>query len=125
MDISPRLEPGSPVIAAYGDGGFRIGGARYDGSLVVTAERIVAWPHGRFSTAAEDSLLAILDRESGIEVLLIGCGTDAARLSRSFTAALSGRGIAGDAMDTGAACRTFNILLQEGRRAAAALIAVP
>ena len=124
MDISPRLEPGSPVIAAYGGGGFRIGGARHEGSLVVTAERVVAWPPSRFSPAAEESLLAILDQQTGIEVLLIGCGTGAARLSRPFAAALSRRGIAGDPMDTGAACRTFNILLQEGRRAAAALIAV-
>ena len=125
MDISPRLEPGSPVINAYGGGGFRIGGARHDGSLVVTAERVIAWPQSRFSAAAEENLLAILDQEPGIEVLLIGCGTGVVRLSPLFAAALSRRSIAGDGMDTGAACRTFNILLQEGRRAAAALIAVP
>ncbi len=124
MDISPRLAPGSPVINAYGGGGFRIAGERHDGSQIVYADRVVPWPVDVLDAAAEESLLQALDDVGAVELLLIGCGTAAKLLSGDLRAALSARGIGVDGMDTGAACRTFNVLLQEGRRAAAALIAV-
>jgi uncharacterized protein len=124
VDISPRLAPGSPVINAYGGGGFRIAGERHEGSQIVFADRVVPWPVDAIDAAAEQALLAALDDAQGVELLLIGCGTGARMLSGDLRAALSARGIGVDGMDTGAACRTFNVLLQEGRQAAAALIAV-
>ena len=124
MDISPRLVSGSPVINGYGGGGFRIAGERHEGSQIVFADQVVPWPVEVLNEAAQVSLLQVLDDAGAVELLLIGCGTDVRLLSGDLHAALSSRGIGVDGMDTGAACRTFNVLLQEGRHAAAALIAV-
>ncbi len=124
MDISPRLVPGSPVINGYGGGGFRIAGERHEGSQIVFADQVVPWPVEVLNEAAQVSLLQVLDDAGAVELLLIGCGTDVRLLSGDLHAALSSRGTGVDGMDTGAACRTFNVLLQEGRHAAAALIAV-
>ncbi len=124
MDISPRLAPGSPVINAYGGGGFRIAGERHEGSQIIFADQVVPWLADALDASAEGALLQALDDASAVELLLIGCGPAATLLSGDLRAALSARGIGVDGMDTGAACRTFNVLLQEGRQAAAALIAV-
>jgi len=124
VDISPRLAPGSPVIKSYGGGGFRIAGVRHEGSQIVYADGVVAWPAAILDADAETALLAALDDVQGVELLLIGCGPSAQMLSVELRQALRERHIAVDGMDTGAACRTFNVLLQEGRQAAAALIAV-
>ncbi|MDP6951827.1 MAG: Mth938-like domain-containing protein [Alphaproteobacteria bacterium] len=118
------MAPGSPVINAYGGGGFRIAGERHEGSQIIFADQVVPWLADALDASAEGALLQALDDASAVELLLIGCGPAATLLSGDLRAALSARGIGVDGMDTGAACRTFNVLLQEGRQAAAALIAV-
>ena len=72
-----------------------------------------------------DSLQAVLDSDPPVEILLIGCGARVAMLDPALKAALKERGIGCDAMDTGAACRTYNVLMAEARRVVAALIALP
>lgn len=125
-DIMPPLGAGAQLIQSYGAGSFRIGNVVYDTPVVVTSTATYLWS-GELSTAALAPLL--LASPSGLEVekveiLLIGTGKRHAMLSPELRAGLKAQGIAVDSMDTGAACRTFNILLGEGRRVAAALLLV-
>lgn len=112
-------------IEAYGDGRFRVSGTVHDGSIIVTPERTVAWNAAAASGVTLADLGAVTGAEAPrIEILLLGCGPQAAPVAPSLRAALRDAGVVVDAMDTGAACRTFNVLNAEGRRVAAALIAV-
>lgn len=119
-----RLDPGRPLVNAYGGGGFRIGGVRYQGSVIVLGGAVAAWPVADLDAVSVEGLAAVVEAEPAVEVLLLGCGERAGVVPRALRDGLRGKGIAVDAMDTGAACRTFNVLLQEDRRVAAALIAV-
>jgi uncharacterized protein len=112
---------GRPFVEGYGAGGFRVAGQDFAGSVLILPEGPAPWA---VTSAAEISLetLAPVRRHGDIEVLLIGCGRRMALLPPSLRAALRAEGIGMDAMDTGAACRTFNVLLGENRRVAAALI---
>ncbi len=112
------------IIQGYGDGGFRVGGQRHEGSLLLTAEAALPW-----SVAALDDLdLAAFDPlfrlGTNFEILLLGCGRQMAFLDPALRQAIRDRGLAVEVMDSGAACRTFNLLVAEGRTVAAALIAV-
>jgi uncharacterized protein len=107
-------------IQSYGDGGFRIGGETYAGSVMVLRDAVHPWPVNNFSHITTDSFNIL--SEPGI--LLIGTGKTMSFLDPELRAALSARGLTADAMDTGAACRTFNVLLAEDRAVFAALIAV-
>jgi len=71
----------------------------------------------------EDSLAPVIAR-GGVEILLLGCGRRMAMVPSALRARLKAAGIVVDAMDTGAACRTYSVLLAEGRRVAAALLPV-
>ncbi len=124
MDVTPLIPAGRQVINAYGDGGFRIAGIRHPGSVLVLAEQTLAWPVAALAEVTLDSLRFVREARPRIEILLLGCGAAMAALDPGLRAALRAEGIGVDCMDTGAACRTFNVLLSEERRAAAALIAV-
>lgn len=108
------------IIQSYGDGGFRIGGEDYTGSVIVLRDAVYTWPVTSFPDITADSFNILSD--SGI--LLVGTGKTFALLVPELRAILSARGLTADAMDTGAACRTFNVLLAEDRPVAAALIAI-
>lgn len=124
MDITPEVPAGRQVIEAYGDGGFRISGRRLEGSQLVLPDETVAWPVPDMASLDEDALTAIRDRNERIEVLLIGCGDEIAFLKGHLREYLKRQEVAIDLMDTGAACRTYNVLMAEDRKVAAALIAV-
>ena len=123
MDITPSLPAGSQVIEAYGGGGFRIAGRVWAGSVLVFADRTRAWPGGDIAALTPESLVAV-ERAAEVEILLIGCGPEMALIEPALRARFKAAGVVIDAMDTGAACRTFNVLLSEARPVAAALIAV-
>jgi len=123
VDITPRLEQGRLVIEGYGGGGFRINGAHHAGSVIVLGDRVIPWPVTDADRIALDDL-APVRAAGGVEVLLIGCGARTVRLAPALRDGLAAAGISVDAMATGAACRTFNVLALEGRRVAAALIVV-
>ena len=123
-DITPRVPVGAKLIQVYGDGGIRVSGERYKGSRIITPGKVLAWPVVRFEEVDGEALLDILAEEGGVELLLFGTGMALRPLPEALRAGLAGRGIAAEVMDTGAACRTFNVLLAEGRQVAAALIAV-
>lgn len=124
VDITPMIPPGRQVVEAYGGGGFRVGGIAYRGSILVFPERTLAWSVGDIAEMTLESLEATLTGYDGLEVLLVGCGTKLVFISPAWRKAVRAAGPVLEAMDTGAACRTYNVLLAEERRVAAALIAV-
>lgn len=124
MDLNPRLAPGRQLIQAYGDGGFLIAGQRWLGSVLVFPETTLAWACSDIAALGRDVLAPVIDAAPIPELLLVGCGALLRPLPPTLRAALATAGIRVETMDTGAACRTFNVLLTEERRVAAALFAV-
>jgi uncharacterized protein len=124
-DITPPFTPGRQIIEAYGANGFRISGVAYHGAVIVFPEATIAWPVHSLNDVNVESLAAVGARAGGddaIEILLLGCGRRMAPVSPDLRAALKRIRVVIDAMDTGAACRTYDVLMTEGRRAAAALL---
>ncbi len=116
--------PGKAPIEAYGNGGFRFADMSHRGSLLVLPSGIHGWdPADPLALKASD--FDKLFAEAGkIEILLVGTGKDLRPLPAALRAVLREAGISADPMSTGAAVRTYNVLLAEDRAAAAALIAV-
>ena len=121
---APHL-PRSAPIEAYGKGGFAFADMSHRGSLLCLPDAIWAWP----VTKAEDIDRAALGRvfaaAAGIDTLIIGTGTDVWLPPPALREALRAVRVVLDAMQTGPAVRTYNIMIGERRRVAAALIAVP
>ena len=124
MDISPPVLKNRQLIQAYGDNGFRIADQRYDHPVIVMPDRTVPWTGGDVVAITPDSLEPLRNAEPPVELLLIGCGRSITFVPAALRQALRDWGIVIDAMDTGAACRTYNVLLTEERRVAAALIPI-
>lgn len=110
-------------VAGYGDGGFRMGDSRYEGSMLITPDGFYPWDVTDKADINVGNLSPILDA-GGIEIIVIGLGPNMAFLPKDIRAAFEVKKIAVEAMDTGAAARTYNVLLQEGRLVAAAIIAI-
>jgi len=115
----------APSIDSYGAGGFRLSGAWHAGSLLIVADRALSWPPRTLVEATPQSLAPVLEagREQ-VEFLLLGVGPANAPPSREIRQALLASGIGLEFMDTPAAAKLYNVLTSEGRRLAAALIAV-
>lgn len=121
----PHL-PGRAAIDAYGNGGFRFGGMSHRGSILCLPSGVYAWKPGTMDEVDRASLAPILaERGTDLAFLLIGTGSELSRLDNRLRFHFNGSGISLDAMTTGAAARTYNIMLAEGRPVAAALLAVP
>lgn len=104
-------------IDGYGPGFFRVGGTVLRGPVLVTATGAAPW-RGYDDTAP---LLALTDR---VDVLFVGTGRVIAHLPPAFRDILEAAGLGVEAMDSPAAARTYNVLLSEARRVAAALLPV-
>ena len=124
MDLTPRLEPGRQRIQSYGSGGFRISGESHAGSVIVTPHRVTAWPRNAADHASIEDFAELLEADPAVEILLLGCGPRAIPPTPALREDLRKYGVGLDFMATGAACRTFNVLVEEDRRVAAALIAI-
>jgi uncharacterized protein len=124
MEVSPQVPAARQLVEAYGDGGFRIGGVAIKGSLLVMPERTLAWPVAGMEDVDFASFAALMPYAADIQVLLLGCGRRMALVPLALRAELKSAGMVLEPMDTGAACRTYNVLAAEDRRVAAALIAV-
>jgi len=121
---APGHFPQQVGIDAYGNGGFRFAEMSHRGSLLCLPGGMLGWS---VTTAAEitlESLTPVLASAGDIDVLMIGLGHDIAGLAPKIRAALRARGIIVEAITTGGAVRTYNVLLAEHRAVAAALIAV-
>jgi uncharacterized protein len=116
--------PGRHQLDAFGAGGFRFAEMSHRGSVLATPAGIRIWPVARFSEISVASLQPVLDEAEAIDFLLIGTGADIAFIPHAWRDLLKERGITVEGMATGAAARTYNVLVGEDRRVAAALIAV-
>ena len=125
MDLTPLNSGEKTLIQAYGDGGFRISGQRFRGTVIVLEDRILGIALEDLTDITASDLQPLEDGAEEIEILLLGCGERSGELSPDHRARLKRAGISAEVMGTGAACRTFNLLQAEGRRVAALLIAVP
>lgn len=123
-DITPLIPEDRKVIDGYGGYGFRISRERFEGSVIVFPDRVVAWTVADAATLQLDDLAPVMAAVPPPDILLLGCGPRAALIPAALRRALRARGPVLEPMDTGAACRTYNVLLAEERRVAAALIAV-
>lgn len=126
MDLTPLIPAGRQIVESYGHGRFRVTGTVHDGSVIVFPDRTLAWPVADAGGANVENLQAVCEagRAGRIDLLLLGCGPKMTLVPSSLRAALREAGVVVEPMDTGAACRTYNVLMAEGRRVAAALIAV-
>ncbi len=120
---APHLPVPAP-IEAYGNGGFRFGGMSHRGSLLCFPDGIWAWPVTSPADLTEAMLAPVFARGEALDVFLIGAGRDPWALPPQLRALFQARSISVDAMTTGSAVRTYNILLGENRRAGVGLIAV-
>jgi uncharacterized protein len=116
--------PRQVQIDAYGNGGFRFGGTSHRGSLLCLPSGMWSWPVVTAGELTLESLAPVLDASETIDVLLVGQGRDIAMIDPALRLALRGKGIILEAVATGSAVRTYNVLLAEDRAVAAALIAV-
>ena len=116
MRLNEVSYPGGTPIDGYGPGFVRAGGRVWEGAVLILPGAIGGWQRG--------DAAPILAAAGEIDVLLHGTGAEVAHADPAFRAALEGAGIGIEAMATPAACRTFNVLLGEGRRVAAALLPV-
>jgi uncharacterized protein len=119
----PHL-PAPAAIDAYGNGGFRFAGMSHRGSLLCLPDGIWAWPVRTIAELTEAALAPVFARADRLDLFLIGAGHDPWVLADALRARFREAGISVDSMATGAAVRTYNILLAENRRAGAGLIAV-
>lgn len=106
------------AIESYGPGFFRVGTHVLRGACLITPWDAGAW-------GGLQDLQAPLSLAGKIDVLLVGLGPEVSVIPRSFREALEAQGIGVEPMNTPAACRTYNVLLGEGRRIAAAVLPVP
>ncbi|MBT3789654.1 MAG: hypothetical protein HOC33_14700 [Alphaproteobacteria bacterium] len=124
MDITPLIPAGRQLIQKYGNGDFVIAEVRHTGSVLVCQQETVSLEIETIADLTLDHLEPLKTAEPSVELLLIGCGQSMAFIENDIRDGLKSWGIGLEAMDTGAACRTFNVLLSEERRVAAVLIAV-
>jgi uncharacterized protein len=127
MDVTPLVKAGSKIIQSYAGGSFRISGQLYTGPVIVTPDQVIAWDAPQeFSALTLEHFKPLVAScsEALLDVVLLGAGKNFAILPPALRAALKAQGLSVDVMDTGAACRTYNVLLAEGRRVLAALLPV-
>lgn len=116
--------PGRAPIDAYGNGGFRFADMSHKGAILCLPSGIHAWEASPSDALTEAAFAAVLAEAKDIEVLLVGTGRDLHRIPQHLRERFRAAGISSDAMSTGAAVRTYNVLLAEDRAVAAALFAV-
>lgn len=121
MDVTPLIKANSQIIQNYNNGGFKVSGIQYETSIIVTAQKTTVWDVPRFSDMTAEGIDNVLKNNDKADVVLLGCGASIAFLPKDIRKDLQERGISVDIMDTGAACRTYNVLMAEGRRVIALL----
>ena len=124
-DVSDAGHLPTPAqIESYRQGGFRFAGMSHRGSLLCLPSGMWAWDAVVPADIDEASLARVLAEGARIDILLVGTGDTLVPISEKLRWRLRDLGISADPMSTGNALRTWNVLLAEGRRVAAALLAV-
>ena len=123
MQVTEGAPGNRQFIESYGPGRFIVSGIEYSGSVLIYPDRTETWHIAEFENLSLDDLRTAID-DPGVEFLLLGCGSKIAFPSKEIRDGARAAGKSIEPMDTGAACRTFNVLSLEERRVAAALIAI-
>ena len=108
---------GAVPIDGYGPGFFRVGNQVVEGPVLVTVERAMSW-------GGLDDIAALEALAGQVDVIFLGMGTDIAHAPHGLRDRLEALGMGVEVMNSPAACRTYNVLLSEGRRVAAAVLPV-
>jgi uncharacterized protein len=121
MDLTPLVPAGRQFIERYAPSGFRVAGVIYEGPVLVFPDRTQQWREASATAINRASLTPVVEH-GGVQILLLGLGRSVGVVPAALRGDLRAVGITLEVMDTGAACRTFNVLLAEDRRVAAALL---
>ncbi|MDP3526657.1 MAG: Mth938-like domain-containing protein [Hoeflea sp.] len=124
IEIRAAHFPGRAPIEAYGNGGFRFADMSHRGSILCLPSGIYGWDATEGSALTAALFDKVMAEAQDIEFLLVGTGMEIRPLPADLRAALRAAQVSSDPMSTGAAVRTYNVMLAESRAVAAALIAV-
>lgn len=124
IEIREAHYPGRAPIDAYGNGGFRFADMSHRGSLMCLPSGIYGWNVESVTDLDVKAFKSVLAEADQIELFLLGTGMDLVRIAPDVREAFRGKTISADSMSTGAAVRTFNVMLAEDRAVAAAFLAV-
>lgn len=116
--------PGQAPIDAYGNGGFRFADMSHVGSLMCLPSGLYAWEVALPEDLVEQAFSRLFKEANSVEILLIGTGENLVPVGPALRDRFKAAGISADSMATGAAVRTYNVLISEGRAVAAAFLAV-
>jgi uncharacterized protein len=121
MRLTDDRTGGALLVRSYAPGEVRVGDAVMQRSCLISAERLIDdWRPQTLDELTEADLEAVFALQP--EIVVLGSGTRQRFPDPRLSAAIMARGIGCEVMDTGAACRTYNVLVSEGRRAVAALL---
>jgi len=127
MDLTPLVSPDKQVVESYGKDGFRVSGVTHRGGIIIFPDKTLDWSAGEMVDVTPEALAPVIERsgtERAVEVMLLGCGARMRLVPPQLRAAFRLHRVVIDEMDSGAACRTYNVLMAEGRRVAAALLPI-
>lgn len=124
LEIREAHFPGRAPLEAYGNGGFRFAGMSHVGSLMCLPSGIYGWDVKTVLDLKPEAFNQMIEEAANIEVLLLGTGVDLAPIKPQLRKVFRNATISADSMSTGAAVRTYNVLLAEERAVAAAFLAV-
>ena len=124
VDVTPLVKSGQQIIQSYADGSFRVSGKVYETAVVVVPDETQIWDVGAVSVSdlSADDFSPLLSHGDNLDVILLGTGKQIAFLAPELKTELKSRGLHVEVMDSGAAARTYNVLMADGRRVAAALL---
>jgi uncharacterized protein len=116
--------PGRHVIEGYGGGGFRFAGMSHRGSLLCLPDGIWPWDVTASDAVSAQALAPVLARAADLDFFILGTGAEPWLIPQPLRDAFREAHISIDSMTTGAAVRTYNVMLMENRRVGAGLIVV-
>ena len=122
--MDERHLPRQVLIDAHGAGGFRFAGLSHRGSLLCLPDGIWAWPVGAATALTEEAFSPVFARGGELDFFIVGTGSEPWIVPEPLRQKFRQMHVSADAMTTGAAVRTYNVMLMEGRRVGAGLIAV-
>ena len=120
---APHL-PRQALIDAHGGGGFRFAGLSHRGSLLCLPDGIWAWPVTDPAQASEETLARVFAQTGELDFFVFGTGAAPWIMPEPLRARFRAAQVSLDTMSTGAAVRTYNVMLMENRRVGAGLIAI-
>jgi uncharacterized protein len=124
MEFERLVPQGKQVIQGYRSGGFTVSGARFEGAVLVVPDETLSWSPRSLAELEFASFAPLVARSGDLDLVILGTGERFALLPAELRAALSQAGLNVEPMATPSACRTFNVLIAESRRAAAALLPI-